>query len=342
MSVNNTKNQHYISVAEMTVNSLNHKDPRRERKIHVFEVEDEHWLRPKPPVKIEGINYYKYLYTIGNDGNNKFYNLEDEFKKYEGKYRSASYSMSDLAQKAVVANQSGIGLNREYLKGISDDLINLLVLKYLNHLRNPYRISEVLSKKSEFLGFKCNMAVSSKYIEILKEYTNPSIGDICKKYSCSEKEYRDWLVVLCQLMLDTKGNRNRLEEYLVRKLSSSYPSIELYLYLYDEKYCCLLNDKAISFFEFDVDDCNSGVYVNSSCSVIYFNINKNLFARLNCYPSSKYKSGDQIDINLNAFKNDLDSFESFNHRMVRGADTFVYCADDEFYGKGKFIEVTDD
>jgi hypothetical protein len=342
LSVNKTKNQHYISVAEMKANCFNSQASGRKSKIYVFEVESEHWLRPKSRLKIEEINCYKHLYTIGGDGNNKFYNLEDEFNKYEGKFNFSSSSMYDLAQKAVVANQSGNDLNREYLKGLSGDLINLLVLKYLNHLRNPYRISEVLSKKSEFLGFKCNMAVSSKYIEILKKYTNPSIDAICEKYSCSEKEYRDWLVVLCHLMLDTKGHRNRLEEYLVRKLSSSYSSIDLCLYLYDEKYCCLLNDKAISFFEFYADGCDSSVYDNSSCSVIYFNINKNLFARLNCYPSSKYKSGDQIDINLDAFKNNLDAFEGFNHRMIREADTFVYCAENEFYGKGKFVEVADD
>ena len=297
MSENNTKKHHYISVAEMSENSLNPDEKKRDRrKIYRFQ-KDGNFLNSLGEKNLEKENRFVDLYTFGLSALGEQYNLEDEFEKYEGLYRSASLSLLGFSKKVSEAIESQTSFDT-LGDAVGNDLLYVLVLKFLNFLRNPYCIKDVIAKEPELFDFECNSSLSDTYLAKLDRYSNPGISDICREYVCTEQAYKAWLKILCKLMLDEVGGRNRLEEYIVRKLGSSCPNAELNLYFYDAQHSCVLNDKALRSFSGVVDGLDKSLYSNGGFFVKDFNINKNLFARLNVFPSVRGAGCGEINLEV--------------------------------------------
>lgn len=63
-----------------------------------------------------------------------------------------------------------------------------------------------------------------------------------------------------------------------------------------------------------------------------FNINKNLFARLNVFPSVRGAGCGEINLEVCVFKNDMRALEHFNHLMIREANSLIYCGSEKFIG----------
>jgi hypothetical protein len=103
------------------------------------------------------------------------------------------------------------------------------------------------------------------------------------------------------------------------------------LYLYDNGQYCLLSDKAVSFIAIDIPEIDEDVYLNNSGEVLYINIAKDLFMNLTIFPSSNVAFNGEVDITLDVVKNCMVSLNTFNHKMIREVEQYVFCASDNFH-----------
>jgi hypothetical protein len=198
---NETRNSHYISVTEMSF-FAHQGSSRNTRKFNKYEV-----VPYRPLIRLvsenrntKEDNFIKDLYLIKDLGNGEFLNLEGYFEGYEGDYVNAVNCIEDLASR-VFSGRSNQDEEMEFFKSLRV----IILLKVLNHLRNPavkvvrksIKMAERFSRDSSPSG-DCE-----KLINIFNSYSSDS-NFLPSGLEFDLDLYRCWMRGLITLLVPNK------------------------------------------------------------------------------------------------------------------------------------------
>jgi len=220
--INRTRNQHFISQAEQRLNSCSSYSDSKNAKINCFEI-----LEKNPPeVRLIKKNFIKnnlsfhHLFTLKRFLENKNYNLEKLFGRYEEEIQNRVESLLEffsIARKECGVNLERIDLNK--IKGFKfeellRDLKYIYKCKLMNGLRNPHRIKETLKEYQCHLDhvFDDEQALE---IYLGLEFKNCSESKrICDEFKVSKEEYKQWIRLLLLFLYPQKNGSTILDNYV--------------------------------------------------------------------------------------------------------------------------------
>jgi hypothetical protein len=198
-----TKNQHYLSQVEQRLNSI----PGKGKKIYSFVLKD----REKCTVELENVNgigiqsnlSFIDLYTFEflDEGMRK--NFESAFGVYESKIGSATSALLDK----IKAND----------ENILEELNDVLRLKFLNFIRNPYNIKKVLNSIGVLADHHPSQEQLLEEYRLLEKRNDGGIERICRDFDVTREQYLNWMKVIFLSLIDVGGGETILE-HLVREL----------------------------------------------------------------------------------------------------------------------------
>lgn len=198
-----TKNQHYLSQVEQRLNSIDGAG----KKIYTFILQDRETctveLKDKKGTGIASNLSFTDLYTFDflDEGMRK--NFESAFGKYEAKIDASTSALLDK----IKAND----------ENILEELNDVLRLKFLNFIRNPYNIVKVLNSIGVLaLHHPSQQQLLEEYQKIEKR-DDGGITRICQVFNVTREQYLSWMKVIFLSLIDI-GNGETILEHLVSDL----------------------------------------------------------------------------------------------------------------------------
>lgn len=266
----NTKNQHFISVSEQKLNSVDsHERKRKKIKIYSFDLIDRetHTIRLSNPSLIKAENNLSYsdLYTFEILDNEQRLSFENLFERLERKVAIST-------NKIVDNNQFTVG-----------DFLDVFKTKLMNMIRNPYCIKFTLNNFESTRGlYPTDDEFNSKFKKIEK-----LIVDIetLNKFSVSEDEYKRWLKVLFLMITPLNGEKYILDDFAENffNLEEYYHLISIFKYT-DE--VCLLSDRSYVNV--------SSLFDKSDGVCFGFNLRYDSFIYLTFFPNNLEKLAEDL------------------------------------------------
>jgi len=188
MFENNTKNQHYISVAEQRLNSCNPQIIGRDKsKILKFKILDRerHHIELSEIAEIKTINNlsFKDLYTFGLTESDQRLNFELIFQKYE----------SEINEKTKI-------LIEDWRNNL-DCLLYVFKSKLMSMIRNPYCIEKTINTFSYAADHYPTNGELKDYFDQISSYSVPI--EVLSKFSVTEEKYKKWLKILFIMLTPT-------------------------------------------------------------------------------------------------------------------------------------------
>jgi len=201
--IDGTKNQHFVSQVEQRLNSISGAG----RKIYTFALKDRETCTveledPKGTGITSNLSFTDlYTFEFLDEGQRK--NYERAFGKYEEKIGTATSSLLDK----IKAND----------ENILEELNDVLRLKFLNFIRNPYNIIKVINSIGVLADHK---PVENELLEeyrLLEKRDDGGIQRICQVFGVTRQQYLRWMKVIFLSLIDI-GNGETILENLVREL----------------------------------------------------------------------------------------------------------------------------
>lgn len=264
------KDQHYISVSEQKLNSINPNETDRKKiKIYSFKLIDRetHKIELCNPSLVKAIKnlYYTDLYTFEILDKNQRLCFENLFERLERKVASQTNKILD---------------NDEFTVG---DFLDVIKTKFLNMIRNPYCIKFTLNNFSAIKDlYPKDTDLNSKFkkIEALKVSS-----EILEKFLVTESDYKDWLKII--FLMITPLNKNR---YILDDVVENFFNLEkfyhlIYLCKFTNK-TCLLSDRGYVNL--------SELFENSDGMSFGFNLRHDSFIYLTFFPNDLVKIAKDI------------------------------------------------
>lgn len=323
---NSTRNQHFISQAEQRLNAINPELPKEKQKIYTFNVVDRDSCeinlnrgqgnRIKNTLSINDLFSFEALEKIGLRNN-----FEELFKQYEDNITTFTRELIKKAKQSET-------------ESAKTEIINILALKFMNFIRNPYSIKKVLNTFPQLLKIHpLNKGSYDSYIKVING-SNVHQAEILTKLGITETMYRDWLCVI-YLLLDNLGDKdNNLFEHIVKLLIEDkdlYFKAEVFLY---KEHTCLLSDRGFS----------TPIFENESHMVFDFNLCSTAFIRYafisldSLMPQNTpetlvelYKKQCKV-INVSTHHDNLIELEKYNKNVVFQCYRNVFCSNAKPYG----------
>lgn len=202
-----TKNQHYLSQIEQRLNSI----PGKSDKIYSFILKDrETYTVELENVKGKGIQSnlsFIDLYTFDflDEGMRK--NFESAFGKYESKIDASTFALLSK----IESNDNDI----------LDELKDVLRLKILNFIRNPYSIVKVLNSIGVLADHYPVQGMLLEEYRRLEERDDGGTQHICKVFGVTREQYLKWMKVIFLVLIDIGGGETLLEHLITELLESS-------------------------------------------------------------------------------------------------------------------------
>jgi len=253
-----TKNQHYLSQIEQRLNSI----AGAEQKIFSFTLQDRESctvkLDNKKGTRIQSNLSFSDLYTFEFLDNGYRKNFEREFSKYEEKIKIATFALVEKLKEK----------NNDILIELND----VLCLKFLNLIRNPWNIRKVLNTFGAFTDLYPRSEQLLKEYLLLESRDDGGLERVCRVFNVSKKEYILWMRVIFLSMVDFDNNESMLENLIRAMLEDKKYATGLYIYGISEAYSDkkpLLSDRA--FVDFS-DPTEPSLFVA-------FNLNANYFIK---------------------------------------------------------------
>lgn len=198
-----TKKQHYLSQIEQRLNSISGAGSKiyrfilRDREDCAIELEDKKGIGIKSNLSFIDLYTFDFL----SEGLRK--NFERSFGKYEEKI---DVSTSSLLKK-LHANDPNI----------LDELNDVLRLKFLNFIRNPYNILKVLNSIGMLADhYPAQQPLLDEY-RLLEKRNDAGIQHICHVFGVTREQYLRWMKVIFLSLIDI-GNGETMLESLIREL----------------------------------------------------------------------------------------------------------------------------
>lgn len=324
MFYKDSKNQHYISVAEQKLNSINPNERTRKNiKLYSFDVIDRenHKIELSSPNLVKAVDNLSFndLYTfeILDEG----YRLcfEKLFERLERKVRDKTNIILDSNQFTV------------------SDFLDVFKSKLLNMIRNPYCIKFTLANFESTSNFyPTNEDFKSKLDKI--DNLIVDVG-ILNEFSVSEGEYKKWLKILFLMVTPLNDEKYILDNFAENffNLKKFYHVINIFKYTNE---VCLLSDRSYV---------NLSSLFNKSDGVCFgFNLRYDAFIYLIFFPNDlermakdllgeagenivkllKERGIDQIQTNLviQPYIDNLEILQSYNQHVVYQSVKNVFAA----------------
>ncbi|MGI9280074.1 MAG: hypothetical protein ACR2PX_10660 [Endozoicomonas sp.] len=324
--INNTKNHHFVSQVEQRMNSINSDISKNNQRIYSFSITD----REKYEVELDSENGVKIrenlsfddLFTIEVIDSSLRANLEDAF----GRYETNLSKLTDSLLSKIKAKDSNI----------SNELLNIFALKFINTFRNPFCIEKTLN----------TIGLLSKHIPTDKKLNNHyskidtsnaiSIRKYAQKFNVTEAQYREWLKCLFMLLIPKKVNDDRfIDQFIKDFFTERKNSINILISTYSERFSSvLLSDRSFTFFE---DPKGHIVYEfnltsNTFISYIFTDLTKFIKNKRILNSILKFNSEVKPDVRVNYRTDALDLLSAYNKRVVYQSFNTVYCKNQKIYG----------
>lgn len=224
----NTKKQHFISVSEQKLNSINPLESKREKiEIYSFDLVDRetHRIRLSNPSLIKAVDnlFYKDLYT---------------FEVLDNKQRLCFENLFERLERKVAISTNKIVDNNEFTVG---DFLDVFKTKLMNMIRNPYCIKFILNNFESTIDF---YPTNDEFISKLKKIEKLVVNvEILNKFSVSEDEYKKWLKIIFLMITPLNDDK-----YILDDFADNFFNLEKYYHLisifkYTEE-VCLLSDRS--------------------------------------------------------------------------------------------------
>ncbi|REG86439.1 hypothetical protein [Marinomonas pollencensis] len=185
-----TKNQHFISQAELRLNSINPEANQENQRIYSFEIIDRekfsYELSSDRGNRIDSSLSIYDLFSFDVVGKRLRLNFESVFTKYEGRIRTDTESLLSKVAKSD--------------SDIKEEILNLFVAKFLNFVRNPYSVDKVLNTFSALRNFKPAQESLKSNFDKLLVGNRPQQEYLCAQLGITHNQYVTWLGSLFMLL----------------------------------------------------------------------------------------------------------------------------------------------
>lgn len=321
---NGTKNQHFLSQAEQRLNASNPMSANgKEMRIFEFEFVDREShrikLRSKKGTPIRGALSLSDLFSFDllSDGADR-YNFEHLFQKYESGVKDVTLEL--------------LGKLKAPGADVTSEILNILTIKFMNFVRNPYSAKKVLNTFPHLRNLKPTDPVHLANFERVLAGSKPQQRYLCEILKISESDYVEWLGVIFLVLAPlAKNESNFLNSMIESLLGNQDYYLTVFIHTY-ENHSCLLSDRGFStplpeqdYLSFD------------------FNLSSKSFIRYIFSDIDSAASGCLTDKQIKIFKatkkisavhihDDLPSLSIYNKHVVYQCYSKVFCSDSICFG----------
>lgn len=327
---NETISQHFLSQVEQRMNSFNIGAKNKNRRIYSFKVidRDNYTVELERPdgVKICDNLTFDDLFTFYKGSEKLRKNLENAFGEYESK-------ISHLTN--VIVNKVREGCNGE---DVSDVLVELLRVKFMNFLRNPFSIKKVLNSVGDLSSYYPVERGLLKEFNLIDDSYKPHADRLCNFFNVTYEEYIKWIKILFLVLMRPGDMKENILEAVVRNLLEDKRLKTMFIIFHytgehDDKKVCLSDRSWVDCIEHDDDRMGMD-----------FNLTSNMFLRFGTVsleslmpPGTPSHIVDLFlsrpkDIECFVIENDLNILSSYNRNAVLQSYQKVFCGSSEIYG----------
>lgn len=310
---NNKRNHHFIAQTEQSFHARN--ADVKSKKINRFAVIDKSKREVKKTSRkgrsISSNLSFNDLYCFDFLSNDEQYNFEEAFGKYETNYHA-------LVREIVDSGNCSESV-----------LLDLFTYKWMNIIRNPFCIKNVLRTFSRYLKSAPTEPELLSLFKRIDDGYKPQENRVCEEYNITKFEYINWLKLLF-LVLQVRSNDVCLLELLTRTMFyEQASSLNIFIFSVEQKPTVfsdigftLVGDGLHWCYEFPLTD---------SCYIAFGFTDLDLFSKkvskdngidltkVNEALKSKPKS-----IRVKVIDNDLPRLDAFNGRMIEQSCKYVF------------------
>jgi len=329
---NQTKNQHYISQVEQRFNSINGNG----KKIYSFLLEDRENCKINLE-KVKGKNIEHtlsftdlYTYDFLDEGVRK--NFEKSFSKYEERIKGSTLSFMDK-------------LNAKN-KDLIDEIFDILSLKFLNFIRNPFNIKKSLNTFGSLASYvPIDETLQDEY-EKLERRDDEGISRICKTFGVSKEEYYQWMRVIFLSLMDASGNgRTMLDDLIANFITDKSVMTAVWVYNFGEgsvdKKACLSDRSFVDLSDGEDGSLIMAFNLTTNCFIKFALVKLDLLIANSPEPLINIKGAreaynllpKQINVRLVSDFNEAEqALKNYNMNAVYQCHEKVYCSINTVYG----------
>lgn len=327
---NETISQHFLSQVEQRMNSFNLGAEKRNRKIYSFKVTDRDGyivqLENPKGVKISSNLYFDDLFTFYKGAENIRKNLEGAFGEYESKI----LSLTNTLMEKINDNENG--------SDVSDLLVELLRVKFLNFLRNPFSIKKILNSVGDLPNHYPVQKNIFEEFRLIEGSYKPHVDRLCNLFNVTYEEYIKWIKMLFLVLMRPDGTSENMLEGLVRNLLENKDFKMMFIVFH---YTGEHEDKKVCLSDRTWVDC---IEDNADQMGMDFNLTSNAFLRFGAASIKKLTPpgtpqyvvdaamARMKNIDCIVIENDLDALKSYNQNAVLQSYERVFCSSPNIYG----------
>ncbi|HHE8444489.1 TPA: hypothetical protein ACPFQA_003980 [Citrobacter braakii] len=207
--INDTKNQHFISQAELRWNSIDRNRPYNLIKINRFKLHGEkNKLSPPERKYVQGLSSITDIFTLDIMDDGKRINLEKFFGYFEEQYDNTVSNFTSAIETKIRNAENGT----EKIDGADffTDIKFFQKIKFMNFIRNPNNIRKAL-KLFSFAKDYIVLGQGKEFQLIIDALIKNKKGHreyICHKYQVSESEFDSWIKLLLLFVYVDENMKN--------------------------------------------------------------------------------------------------------------------------------------
>lgn len=316
------KKHHFISQAEQRLNSINPQAEDVNQKIYSFTVHDREThsvvLDSENGSKIKSVLCLNNLFSFDVIDKSYRLNFEAQFGVYEN---SISQNTLSLLTKTETLGSD-----------LKSEVLEIFRLKFLNFLRNPYSVKNILNTLGCLRGIVPTCPADYAYFIRVLNGRRPQQSYLCQKLGISNEEYKDWLAVLFMNLSVESNNLNLMDSMITELFESPSLVISICVHKYTQERC-LLSDSGMVFWEDDFGNMVFNFNLSSHSFIQYgfFNIDKGMYEQFPVETVDRFKKQPK-DINVRCETDNFDALRVYNSLAVYQSKAKVFCSSASPYG----------
>jgi hypothetical protein len=261
---NQTKKQHFLSQIEQRLNAINTNTNNESMKIYSFLLleRDEYKVKLESSKgnKISSNLSYIDLYSFDFLDDGIRHNFEEAFGKYEKKIHASTICFLNKIDR----NDSDI----------LGELNDVLAMKFLNFIRNPFNIEKVLNTFGALADYyPLNSKLRAEYDKIEKR-NDKGVERISQLFGVEKSMYFKWMRVIFLILMESfNEGKSMLDDIIYQFITDKKQATAVWVYKFtdenENKKVCLSDRSFVDLAE-----------PGSGSLVMAFNLTKNCFIKL--------------------------------------------------------------
>lgn len=325
---NSTKNQHFVSQAELRLNTSSPSEVKSEnQKIYAFDI-----LNPEQyKIALNGVNGKSIAKTLSLTDLFSFDILDRTIRtNFESLFHSYENQITENTKSLLVKVAAGDN-------DLSTELDIIFRTKLLNSFRNPYCIEKTLNTIGKLGHYEPTDPVLLAAYARIRSGRRPQQKHLCRLLGITDDLYARWLEVLFMLLVSIEPAPQNMLESIVSSLYSN-PSQHLAVFvctyddqhsdkrplLSDRSFCLLRNDDSCLAFSFNL--CSSAFV-----SYMFTNVAKQQFLKVSTDAIETFRAAPR-QFNITPLRNNLEALANFNRNTIHQAKLRVYSSSKTVYG----------